>query len=104
MIKYLILLKIENMMDVNVDLLQWFKIFLIKKLQLVLLKKKQLQNEELVKELHKSIIRKFERRKVHSSSMDNIGGADLADIQLIRKFNKGFRFSLCVIDIYSTSS
>ena len=28
-------------------------------------------------------------------------GADLADIQLISKFNKGFRFLLCVIDIFS---
>ena len=28
-------------------------------------------------------------------------GADLADVQLISKLNKGFRFSLCVIDIYS---
>ena len=27
--------------------------------------------------------------------------ADLADMQLIRKFNKGFRFLLCVIDIFS---
>ena len=37
---------------------------------------------------------------VYSSFRDNIWGADLADIQLISKFNKGFRFSLCVIDIY----
>ena len=28
-------------------------------------------------------------------------GADLADIQLISKSNKGFRFLLCVIDIFS---
>ena len=40
-------------------------------------------------------------RKVHSSFMKNIWGADLADMQLISKFNKGFRFFLCVIDIYS---
>ena len=33
--------------------------------------------------------------------MDNIWGADLGDMQLISKFNKGFRFSSCVIDIYS---
>ena len=32
---------------------------------------------------------------------DNIWGADLADMQLIGKFNKGFRFLLCVIDIFS---
>ena len=32
--------------------------------------------------------------------MDNILGADLADMQLISEFNKGFRFLLCAIDIY----
>ena len=31
----------------------------------------------------------------------NIWGADLADMQLISKFNKGFRFLIAVIDIYS---
>ena len=40
-------------------------------------------------------------RKVHTSVMDNIWDADLGDMQLISKFNKGFRFLLCVIDIYS---
>ena len=39
--------------------------------------------------------------KVHSSFKDNIWGVDLADIQLLSKFNKGFRFLLCVIDIFS---
>ena len=28
-------------------------------------------------------------------------GADLADMQLISKFNEGFRFLLCVINIFS---
>ena len=28
-------------------------------------------------------------------------GADLADMQLISKFNKGFRFLLCIIDVFS---
>ena len=31
-------------------------------------------------------------------------GADLADMQLISKFNKGFAFVLCVIDIFSKYS
>ena len=58
-------------------------------------------NEQLAKELHKPIIRKFKKRKVYSGFKDNIWGADLADMQLISKFNKGFRFLLCVIDILS---
>ena len=32
---------------------------------------------------------------------DNIWAADLVHMQLISKFNKGFEFLLCVIDIYS---
>ena len=38
---------------------------------------------------------------MHSSFRDNIWGVDLADMQLLIKFNKGFRFVLCVIDIFS---
>ena len=59
------------------------------------------QNIQLADELHKPIIRKFKKRKVYSSFRDNIWGADLADMQLISKFNKGFRFLLCVIDVFS---
>ena len=51
--------------------------------------------------MHKLIIKKFEKRKAHSSFIENICGADLADMHLIVTFNKGFRFLLCVIDIYS---
>ena len=59
------------------------------------------KNQELAEELHKSIIRKFKKRKVYSVYKDNIWGADLVDMQLISKFNKGFRFSLWFIDIFS---
>ena len=58
-------------------------------------------NEKLAEELHKPIIRTFKKRTVNSRFKDNAWGADLADIQLISKFNKGFRFLLCVIDIFS---
>ena len=59
------------------------------------------QNSQLAEELHKPIIRKIKKIKVYSGFRDNIWGADLADMQLISKFNKGFRFLLCVIDIFS---
>ena len=45
-------------------------------------------NQHLAKELHKPIIRKFEKWKVHSSFIYNIWGADLADMQLLSKCNK----------------
>ena len=41
------------------------------------------------------------KRKVHSPFIDNIWGADLVDMQLISKFDKGIRFLLCIIDIFS---
>ena len=56
---------------------------------------------ELAGELRKPIDRKFNKRKIHSPFINNIWGSDLADMELISKLNKGFRFSLCVIDIYS---
>ena len=59
------------------------------------------QNEQLTEELHKPIVRKFKKRKVYLAFIENIWAADLADMQLISKFNKGFRFLLCVIDICS---
>ena len=59
------------------------------------------QKQQLAEELHKQIIRKLKKRRVCSSFKFNIWGADLADIQLISKFDKGIRFLLCVIDIYS---
>ena len=59
------------------------------------------ENIKLADELHKPIIRKFKKRKVYSSFRDNICGVDLADMQLLSKFDKGFRFLLCVIDIFS---
>ena len=59
-----------------------------------------ISNKELAEELHKPIIRKCNKRKVHSPFVENIWGADLADMQLISKFNKGFRFLLFVVDVY----
>ena len=41
---------------------------------------------------------------MHSHFIDNIWGAHLADMQLISKFNKEFRFLICVIDIFSKNA
>ena len=47
------------------------------------------------------LLENLKKKKVCSSFRDNIWGADLADMQLLSKFNKGFRFFLCIIDIFS---
>ena len=58
------------------------------------------QNKELLEELHKPIIKKFNKRKVQSPFIDNIWGDDLADMELLSKFNKGIRLLLCVVHIF----
>ena len=47
-----------------------------------------MSNKELSEELHKPFIREFQKRKVHSPFIYSIWGADIADMQLIGKFNK----------------
>ena len=58
------------------------------------------ENQQLANELHKPIITKSKKRKVYSSFKDNIWGVDLADMQLISKYNKGIRYLLCAIDFF----
>ena len=55
----------------------------------------------LTDELHKPIIRKFNKRKVYSQFKDNIWGVDLADMQSLSRKNKGIKYLLCAIDLYS---
>ena len=54
-------------------------------------KNENMSNKELADELHKPILKKFRKRKVYSSFIDNIWSTDLADMQLISKFNKGIQ-------------
>ena len=58
-------------------------------------------NYQLANELHKPIIRKFKKRKVYSSFRDNIWGVDLADMQSLSKCNKGIKYFLCAINLFS---
>ena len=91
------------MMDINMDLLQWSINLLIKKDSATRankfagcgIKNENISNKELTEEMHKPIIRKFQKRKVHSPFIDNIQGADLADVQI----NKGFRIFLVLLKI-----
>ena len=94
------MLKIQSMIDIKEDCEVMGYNFFDKKTTGSSIKSMP-QNEQLAEEIHKLIIRKFKKRKVYSAFKDNIWGADLADMQLISKFNKGFRFLLCFIDIFS---
>ena len=82
----------------------WVCKFLDKKTSGGTVKNKNTSNKELTEELHKPTIKKLKKRKIQSPFIVNISGADLADMQLINKFNTGFAFSLCLIDIFSKYS
>ena len=58
-------------------------------------------NYQLGNELHRQIIRKFKRRKVYSFFRNNIWDVDLADMQSLSKYNKGIKYLLCAIDLFS---
>ena len=45
-------------------------------------------SKQLAEELHKSIIRKFKKRRVYSSFKDNIWDVDLVDMRVISKYDK----------------
>ena len=58
-------------------------------------------NYQLANELHRQIIRRFKRRKIYSSFRENIWGVDLADMQSLSKYNKGIKYLLCAINLFS---
>ena len=60
-----------------------------------------MSDKELAEELRKPIIKKFDKRKVRLSFIDNIYGADLADMQVISNIDKITRLLLWVIDVLS---
>ena len=55
----------------------------------------------LADELHKPVIKKFNKRKVYSQFKDNVWGVDLADMRSLSRKNKGIKYLLCAIDLYS---
>ena len=57
-------------------------------------------NYQLADELNKPIIRQFKKRKVYSSSRDNIWEVDLANMQSLSRYNKGIKYLLCAIDLF----
>ena len=55
----------------------------------------------LADELHKPVIKQFNKGKVYSQFKVNIWGVDLADMQSLSKKSKGLKYLLCAIDVFS---
>ena len=58
-------------------------------------------SQQLAEELHKPITRNFRKRRVISYGIDKIWAADLVEIQKYSKWNKGIKYLLTVIDVFS---
>ena len=58
-------------------------------------------SQQLAEELHKPITRNFRKRRVISYGVDKIWTADLVEIQKYSKWNKGIKYLLTVIDVFS---
>ena len=58
-------------------------------------------SQQLADELHKPITRNFQKRSVVSNGIDDIWAADLVEMQKFSKWNKGIKYLLMVIDMFS---
>ena len=56
---------------------------------------------ELSDELHKPIRHKFPKRMVFSKTIDDIWAADLVEMIPFAKYNKGYKYLLMIIDVFS---
>ena len=57
--------------------------------------------EKLADELHKPIKRNFPKRRVIVHNVDDIWCSDLVDMQKLSKWNKGYKYLLMVLDLFS---
>ena len=58
-------------------------------------------SEELAEELHKPVRKHFKKRRVFSKHVDDVWAADLVDMQYYSHSNKGYKYILMIIDVFS---
>ena len=58
-------------------------------------------SQQLADELHKPITRNVSKRSVIAKGVDEIWAADLVEMQKLSKWNKGVKYLLMVIDVFS---
>ena len=65
------------------------------------IKKNSRWSDALADELHKPVTRKFKKRRVFAGGVDKIWAADLVDMKAFAKENKGVKYLLTVLDVFS---
>ena len=58
-------------------------------------------NEQLTEQLHKPVIKKFERRKVYVRFRGNTWAVDLAEMESLSSKYKNAKYLLCVIEVFT---
>ena len=58
-------------------------------------------SKQLANELHKPVRRRFDKRTVLAKQVDDIWTADLVDMSSFPRSNKGYKYLLTVIDVFS---
>jgi len=57
--------------------------------------------DQLADELHQPVVKNVRKRKVYVNGIDKICASDLVDMQSFPKFNRGVKYLLTVIDLFS---
>ena len=65
------------------------------------IKKNLRWSDALAEELHKPVTRKFKKRRVIAGGVDKIWAADLVDMKAFAEDNKGIKYLLTVLDVFS---
>ena len=58
-------------------------------------------SDSLTDELHKPVRKRFKKRKVFAKKANDIWAADLVDMQYFARGNKGYKYILMIIDVFS---
>ena len=58
-------------------------------------------SDPLADELHKPVRKHFQKRRVFVKNVDDIWAADLIDMQYYSRTNKGYKYILMIIDVFS---
>ena len=64
-------------------------------------KKHSRWSDALADELHRPVTRKFKKRRVYTGGVDKIWAADIVDMKAFAKYNKGVKYLLTVLDVFS---
>ena len=59
-------------------------------------------SSQLTDELHTTVRRRFQKRRVFAKQVDDIWTADLVDMSPYSRSNSGYKYLLTVIDVFST--